>query len=50
MGRTMPYVCEHGRTIDWGDFGPDPDDGSIGAERCYECDDQLDYDTMHDPE
>lgn len=36
-GRTMPYVCEHGRTIDWGDFGPDPDDGSVGAEPCEEC-------------
>jgi len=21
MGRQLPTVCEHGRVVDWGDFG-----------------------------
>lgn len=33
----MPVECPHGHTLDWGDFGPDPDDGSVGAERCDTC-------------
>jgi hypothetical protein len=37
MGRTMPLKCEHGKVLDWGDFGPDQD-GSVGIERCVECD------------
>jgi hypothetical protein len=37
MSRTLPFECEHGRITDWGDFGPDPDDGSVGAESCEEC-------------
>jgi hypothetical protein len=37
MGRTIPYECPHGRTLDWGDFGPDPDDGSVGVDRCEKC-------------
>lgn len=28
MGRMMPVDCQHGVTIDWGDFGP-----------CQDCDD-----------
>jgi hypothetical protein len=35
--RTLPVVCEHGRIVDWGDIGPDPEDGSVGAESCEEC-------------
>lgn len=38
MGRSMPIECEHGRIVDWGDFGSDPDDGSVGAQPCAECD------------
>ena len=27
--RTLPPTeCEHGHVCDWGDFGPDPDDGT----------------------
>lgn len=40
--RTMPFECEHGLILDWGDFGPDPDDGSVGAQRCDECDQRCD--------
>ena len=47
MGRTLPMECEHGVTIDWGDFGPcqgncervhpeDLDD-CPDFERCLEC-------------
>lgn len=32
--RTMPTECEHGRTIDWGDFGPDDDSQ---PEPCPDC-------------
>lgn len=35
--RTMPTECEHGKVLDWGDFGSDPDDGSVGAEPCEIC-------------
>lgn len=37
MGRTMPTECEHGKVLDWGDFGPDSRDGLVGAERCTKC-------------
>lgn len=36
-GRTMPYECPHGVVLDWGDFGPDPEDGSVGIGNCAEC-------------
>lgn len=36
-GRTMPYDCPHGRTLDWGDFGEDSNDGQVGAEYCKIC-------------
>lgn len=39
MGRTMPTECPHGKILDWGDFGPDHDDGSVAAEQCLICDD-----------
>ncbi|HEX2578651.1 MAG TPA: hypothetical protein VHK88_20070 [Aquihabitans sp.] len=26
MSRMMPYECEHGVTVDWGDFGPHQSD------------------------
>lgn len=32
-----PIQCEHGAVVDWGDFGPDPEDGSVGIERCEVC-------------
>lgn len=35
--RTLPYECEHGVTLDWGDFGPDPNDGRVGAGVCWSC-------------
>lgn len=35
--RTLPTDCPHGRTLDWGDFGPGPGDGTVGAEHCPEC-------------
>ena len=35
--RTLPYDCKHGKTLDWGDFGPDPDDGQVGAQECLKC-------------
>lgn len=32
MSRTLPDYCQHcGGVIDWGDFGPDNDDGSTGT-------------------
>lgn len=40
--RTLPYDCPHGKTLDWGDFGEDPDDGSVGAETCVLCDEERD--------
>lgn len=30
----MPTECEHGKIVDWGDFGPS--EGAAG-ERCVEC-------------
>lgn len=39
--RQLPDECDHGRVMDWGDFGPDPDDGSVGAQECPECDAEL---------
>jgi hypothetical protein len=33
----MPLECEHGKVIDWGDFGPDHEDGSVRTEHCGEC-------------
>lgn len=44
MGRMLPMECEHGVTIDWGDFGPcqgnceqvHPDD-CPDFEHCAEC-------------
>ncbi len=35
--RTMPSMCPHGVTVDCGDFGPDPDDGTVGADVCAVC-------------
>lgn len=35
--RMIPVECPHGRIVDWGDFGPDQNDGSVGAEECLEC-------------
>lgn len=35
--RTLPTECEHGAIVDWGDFGPNPDDGLDGAEICADC-------------
>lgn len=35
--RALPVECEHGVIIDWGDFGPDPDDGSVGVTPCPDC-------------
>ena len=32
--RTLPVECEHGKVMDWGDFGPDDGD----PEFCSECD------------
>lgn len=29
--------CPHGRVIHWGDHGPDPRDGAVGAEVCVPC-------------
>jgi hypothetical protein len=29
--------CPHGLVVDWGDHGPDPRDGSVGAEVCIPC-------------
>lgn len=37
MGRAMPVECEHGVVVDWGDFGPNPDDPQQGAATCEEC-------------
>lgn len=34
MSRTLPQECEHGRTVDWGDFGPDDDSR---PEPCPDC-------------
>lgn len=34
-GRMMPVECEHGVTVDWGDFGPDDD---TPPPRCPDCD------------
>ncbi len=32
MGRLMPAECDRcGGIYDWGDFGPDPDDSSVGT-------------------
>ena len=42
--RTLPTECKHGRILDWGDFGPDPDDGSFNAESCSECESDELYD------
>lgn len=36
-GRTLPVECEHGVVADWGDFGPDPDDGQVGVHPCIVC-------------
>lgn len=33
MSRTMPYECEHGAVLDWGDFGPD----NVAGDGCAEC-------------
>jgi hypothetical protein len=35
--RTLPSECSHGRIFDWGDFGSDPEDGTVGAEEWEEC-------------
>lgn len=35
--RALPVECKHGVVLDWGDFGPDPEDGSVGVEPCGEC-------------
>lgn len=40
-GRTMPTECPHSVVSDWGDFGPDPHDSSVGTEGCPECDEEL---------
>lgn len=33
MSRALPYECEHGRILDWGDFGGE---GSL-PEECEKC-------------
>lgn len=34
----MSTDCEFcGGVVDWGDFGPDPDDGSVGTTCACEC-------------
>lgn len=38
MARTHPTHCDHGKVIDWGDFGPDENDPTVGTEDCDECD------------
>ncbi|MEM9468307.1 MAG: hypothetical protein AAGA90_23265 [Actinomycetota bacterium] len=38
-GRTMPTECEHGHTVDWGDFG-DPEQPYGGATPCPHCETQ----------
>ena len=35
MSRLMPVECEHGKIIDWGDFGAE--DGSSPPEECLPC-------------
>lgn len=44
MGRTLPYECEHGTIIDWGDFGPCQDCNEHEGEPCpnYESCSQCD--------
>lgn len=43
MGRTLPSECQHGTTVDWGDFGPcqdcsEHDDGSCpNYAACDKC-------------
>lgn len=37
MSRDLPIECSHGKVIDWGDFGPDSTDGSVGTEWCPRC-------------
>ncbi|HMG44597.1 MAG TPA: hypothetical protein VK611_24905 [Acidimicrobiales bacterium] len=49
MSRTLPTECPHGRTLDWGDFGPDPDDGSVGAEHCPWCNQPQDLVDRYGP-
>lgn len=39
--RTIPTECPHGTVIDWGDFGPDPDDGADGISPCEECEREV---------
>lgn len=42
MSRTLPTECGHGYIFDWGDFGPDEDDGQVGTEKCpHGCFDTL---------
>lgn len=36
MGRMLPQECEHGRIIDWGDFGSE---NGGDEEYCAECED-----------
>lgn len=33
MGRTMPTECEHGKILDWGDFGG-PDSTPQDCDEC----------------
>lgn len=40
MGRMLPVECEHGIVVDWGDFGPDENDGTAGTKPCAECEAQ----------
>lgn len=34
MSRTMPYECEHGVVVDWGDFGSEDEPKRPRCERC----------------
>jgi hypothetical protein len=36
-GRQLPVECDHGVIVDWGDFGPDPENGQEGARNCPIC-------------
>lgn len=40
MGRMMPVECEHGRILDWGDFGGE-DSKPETCETCEACDADL---------
>jgi hypothetical protein len=35
--RTLPTECQHGRIIDWGDFGPSSGERDDPCEPCPDC-------------